>query len=56
MASSNRARAVPCTARSGTFHSGFHAAIGLAVIHVANPSFSQMSFHQAIVTMLPNHW
>src|SRR6516165_11413829 len=31
------------------FHSGFHASSGFQDIHVANPSFSQMSFHHRIV-------
>jgi hypothetical protein len=44
------------TSSSSTFQSGFSALSGLLAIHVANPSFNQMSSHHCIVTRSPNHW
>ena len=43
------------TSSSSMCHSDFHAFNGLLAIQVANPSFSQMSSHQRIVTRSPNH-
>ena len=47
------------TPRANVFHcsqSGRHASIVTRAMNVANASFSQMPFHQRIVTRLPNHW
>ena len=40
---------------SHLFHSGFHASTASISMKVANASFSQMPFHQRIVTRSPNH-
>ena len=47
------------TPRAKVFHcsqSGRHASTVTSAMNVANASFSQMPFHQRIVTRLPNHW
>src|SRR5215813_6303311 len=37
-------------------HSGWSTSAALYCIQLAKPSLSQRSFHQAVVTRLPNHW
>ena len=49
------ATSVSAASSTDVFHSGLRVASGRFSIQVANPSLSQRSSHQRIVTRLPNH-